>query len=1336
MSLSHISEEALLALTLEKPAAKRRQFLDQLCEGDMILRRRLEGLLAAYEQSGTPTSKSADATSSRSGHAGDSEQQARPTVEVDSADAPGEAIGQMLGRYKLLEKVGEGGCGVVYVAEQTDPVRRRVALKVIKLGMDTKSVVARFEAERQALAMMDHPNIAKVLDAGSTEAGRPYFVMELVRGIPITDYCDQAKLGTKDRLEIFIKICQAIQHAHQKGIIHRDIKPSNVLVTLHDGVPVPKVIDFGIAKATEGRLTNATVYTQLHQFIGTPAYMSPEQAEMSGLDIDTRSDIYSLGVLLYELLTGKTPFDPKVLMSSGIDGMRRTIREKEPARPSIIVAGLKGDELTTTAKRHAAERAKLLQQLRGDLDWIVMKCLEKDRTRRYETANGLAADLQRHLDFRPVIARPPSKLYEFQKSVRRHKFGYAAVGAVTFALALGLSISTWQFLEKNLAYNNMVEKERQAANALRQAKQKSAESRERAMRLNVAYGMRLMEAGDLLSAVQWFIEALALSEGDPARAGIHRVRIGAVLRNSPRLVQLWVFNSNVVHTAFSPDGQRIVTAHEDRAAQLWDAHSGQRVGPPLPHARTVNWAGFSSDSRRVVTASSDRTARIWDAASGQPVGLPIPHPGGVARAAFSPDGQRVLVAGEDVTNGTNGAARIWDPASGQPVTPPMRQGGPILDAGFSPDGRRVVTASEDGTAQVWDATSGLAVSRPLRHTNAVVRASFSPDGDRVVTASRDGTARVWDAATGEELTTIKHTTWLTDAQFNPDNSTVATACFDGTARVWDAETGKPVCSPLRHSHSVMSASFRADGRRLITACFNQTANVWDAATGELLLSPLKHSGYVSEALFSPDGRRILTCGYDRTMRLWETATSGAFLARLDAGSHVCQLAFSGDGQRLATGDTNGVVRLWDSETGQPLPLLIRHIAPVRQLAFSPNNRQILVGDEKGVAQLFDAVSGKATGNVMQFGQPIDLARFSPDAGRIFLGASNGWTCIWDAVTGEPLSSLRHITNAARLLAFSPDGTRVIVATNQFARVWDTFSGQPVTPPIVHTSDVVCAEFSADGRKVVTSCSDITLASLSAQVWDAATGLALGSPMQHQDGVLHVAFSPDGRSIVTASEDGTAGIWYAETGRLRAPFLRHAYQVLYAGFSPDGRFVATASRDRTARVWDATTGEPVTPPMRHAGEVAFAAFNASGDRLATRSRDGRAFLWDLSPERRGVADLVRLGQLLNSRQIDSSGGALPVDTPMLEDLWRQVHDAEGGAFDTPVGAIAAWHDREASECEASDHWFAAVFHLRRLLELNPQRPDVIDRLAAAQRALEQETQHRANGRPIAKQQQAQ
>ena len=419
-------EEAVFEAALQLPADQRSAYLDTECAGDAELRRRVEVLLGAFGRASGFMKQPAADTSGR--------------TRLFS-HPPSEKPGDCIGRYKLLQQIGEGGCGVVYMAEQTEPVHRRVALKVIKLGMDTRQVITRFEAERQALALMDHPNIAKVLDGGSTENGRPYFVMELVRGIKITDYCDQNNLSTRDRLDLFIQVCQAIQHAHQKGIIHRDIKPSNILVTVNDGVAVPKVIDFGIAKATQGRLTDKTLFTAFEQFIGTPAYMSPEQAVMTSLDIDTRSDIYSLGVLLYELLTSKTPFDANALLQAGLDAMRRTILEVEPPRPSARLSTMLDAERATTASQRQTEPPRLIHLLKGDLDWIVMKCLEKERGRRYETATGLAADIKRHLNTEPVEARPPSKLYEFQKTVRRHKFGFAAAAALFTVLAAGVLIS-------------------------------------------------------------------------------------------------------------------------------------------------------------------------------------------------------------------------------------------------------------------------------------------------------------------------------------------------------------------------------------------------------------------------------------------------------------------------------------------------------------------------------------------------------------------------------------------------------------------------------------------------------------------------------------------------------------------------------------------------------------------------------------------------------------------------------------------------------------------------------------------------------------------------------
>ena len=437
----------------------RAAFLEQACNGQPALRKRLEKLLAAAQ----PADEFFRKIPLRDASAAVVAEPAAPIKpNPASNDRNGETAAAVIGHYRLVQRLGEGGCGVVYLAEQQEPVRRLLALKIIRLGMDTESVIARFKAERQALALMDHPNIAHVLDAGATESGRPYFVMELVRGVKLTDYCNQNNLDVPQRLKLFIQVCQAIQHAHLKGVIHRDIKPSNILVTIHDGVPIPKVIDFGIAKATQGRLTDNTLYTAQDQFIGTPAYMSPEQASGSGLDVDTRSDIYSLGVLLYELLTGQTPFDSQELAKRGVDELRRTLHEQDPPPPSTLLTSLGDTKLTAVAAQHSAEPPRLLSTLRGDLDWVVMKALEKDRGRRYETANGLATDVQRYLNNEPVVARPPSRLYKFRKLVRRNRVVFAAIGGITLALLLGLGLSTWLFLEERAARRESDRLRRQA----------------------------------------------------------------------------------------------------------------------------------------------------------------------------------------------------------------------------------------------------------------------------------------------------------------------------------------------------------------------------------------------------------------------------------------------------------------------------------------------------------------------------------------------------------------------------------------------------------------------------------------------------------------------------------------------------------------------------------------------------------------------------------------------------------------------------------------------------------------------------------------------------------
>jgi serine/threonine protein kinase len=465
MSNTHLDEEAIfdLARKIESPMV-RADYRDQVCGTNDDLKGRLAELLTAYDAS-------------------------ENYLEGPPADLPRtsdlattEKQGDNIGPFKLLQKIGEGGFGVVYMAEQTQPIRRKVALKVIKPGMDTKEVIARFEAERQALAMMNHPNIAKVFDGGETQSGRPYFVMELVRGIPVTEYCDQHNLDTKQRLRLFGIVCRAIQHAHQKGVIHRDIKPSNVMVTLHDGNPVPKVIDFGVAKAINQQLTEKTLFTQYGQMVGTPQYMSPEQAEMSGLDVDTRSDIYSLGVLLYELLTGTTPLEPETLRKAGLVEMQRLIEEQDPPKPSTRVSDAR--DRATAASQRGTTADSLRRSLRGELDWVVMKALEKDRSGRYETANGLALDVERFLAAEPVSAVPSSASYRLHKMVSRNRGLAIGASVTTSALLLALVASVTGYLRVHRTAEELqvanVEAKQHAENATR-AEQAAARSAQEAI---------------------------------------------------------------------------------------------------------------------------------------------------------------------------------------------------------------------------------------------------------------------------------------------------------------------------------------------------------------------------------------------------------------------------------------------------------------------------------------------------------------------------------------------------------------------------------------------------------------------------------------------------------------------------------------------------------------------------------------------------------------------------------------------------------------------------------------------------------------------------------------
>src|SRR6266852_2575748 len=572
MTEPSLPQESILLQALEIPSpAERAAFLNGACGENQNLRLEVEALLRAHAQSG---------------HLLDLPEKPAVTVDEPSREGPGTVIGP----YKLLEQIGEGGFGVVFMAEQQHPIRRKVAVKVLKPGMDTRQVIARFEAERQALALMDHPNIAKVHEAGETASGRPYFVMELVKGIPITDYCDQSQLSVEKRLELFVPVCQAVQHAHQKGIIHRDIKPTNLLVTLHDGAPVVKVIDFGIAKALGPQLTEKTLYTGFAQMVGTPMYMSPEQAALGGLDMDTRSDIYSLGVLLYELLTGTTPFDKERLRTAAYDEMRRIIREEEPAKPSMRMSTL-GQAASTASVNRKSDPQKLSQLFRGELDWIVMKCLEKDRNRRYESASAFAADVQRYLNDEPVLACPPTAMYRFRKFARRNRRTLAMGSVLVLAARDGIgalavsSVLVWK-ADKDVWKANMDLKE--------------SVDRER----REAYFQRITVAHRELSIDNLAATLQALQDCPEDLRDWEWHYLMRLCKVEPLVIQ----EKKAVHgVAFSADGGQLASAGGDGDVRIWNSRTGEEVKRlPAAHSDAVVAVAFHPYGRHLATAGADR----------------------------------------------------------------------------------------------------------------------------------------------------------------------------------------------------------------------------------------------------------------------------------------------------------------------------------------------------------------------------------------------------------------------------------------------------------------------------------------------------------------------------------------------------------------------------------------------------------------------------------------------------------------------------------------------------------------------------------------------------------
>ena len=844
---SNVEDIFLAALELES-AKERFAYLDEVCTGNPELRRRVERLLEAQAK-----------------NTGFLEAPA-PEIQVSLDQKIAEVPGAVIGPYKLIEQIGEGGMGTVWMAQQTEPIKRLVAIKLVKAGMDSRQVIARFEAERQALALMDHANIARVLDAGTTKGepggvslGRPYFVMDLVKGVPITKYCDEHQLTPRQRLELFIPVCQAIQHAHQKGIIHRDLKPSNVLVGLYDGKPVPKVIDFGVAKAAGPKLTEATLFTGFGTVIGTPEYMSPEQAQLDNQDIDTRSDIYSLGVLLYELLTGTTPFTKKARETAGLLETLRVIREQEPPKPSTKLSTTEG--LPTLAANRGTEPARLRKMMRGELDWIVMKALEKDRNRRYETAGSLSADVQRYLHDEPVRACPPSTWYRFRKFARRNRRAVAAAAAAALVVVLGvagLATSTLMIAHEQQATQTALEAETRAKDDLEKA---LVRERRDSYFDRIALAHRELSVDNLAGAVK------LLDDCPKDLQGWEWHYLQRLCRVEPVILQ---DKTEVNSLAFSPiNGELIASAGGDGAVKVWNIKTRKVIQAFDAHPDAVFSVAFHPDGNHLASVGTDRRVKVWDWPTRRMVfdgPCETVHIFGTAYCvAFSPDG-RQLAAGSD------GAVQVWDWRNRQLLHPLAGKGKEKgrINVAFSRNGRRLASGSSWGSLNLWDPEAG---GEPLctfpesgEAPNQISALSFNPDGGRLATASFGRSVDVWDTTTGKRLYLLRHGGIVLGVAYSPDGRRLASVGEDKTVHVWEATTRREVLGLRGHTGLCGCVAFSPDGWQLASASVDRTIRVWDATPlqgdeWQETVTFSRHSGEVWSVAVDPDGQKIASAGW-------------------------------------------------------------------------------------------------------------------------------------------------------------------------------------------------------------------------------------------------------------------------------------------------------------------------------------------------------------------------------------------------------------------------------------------------------------------------------------------